>query len=442
MHRTPSTRTRPRARIALRYAATAALAATATILSIDAAAALGQTPTSTSTSTQSAGQLTGGAWARARAEAVVRNFADANGNELTRLAAGHPLRVVATSEGTPRYYEVEVAGGVPVWVFGELLQPTNSPGVLRVDAAHVNMRPLPESSPRSMALRTKLQNGTRLILIERQNPSKPLAEDWVKVWAPESARVWIETSQVDAVSTVDAAAVSSVQTAWVEAARNVPTARQTELAKAREERQETQARERALPAIPTVPAEAVRLIAEADLKFDEALAEPEPSVAQWTEVSDLYRRTHELAPEGTATSQRAFERLRMAEARREIADLQAGIRAEDERRQRELAEIMAQREKQGLGETVHWGRFQGRGWLQSRVLGGERRWYIEWRGETVAEVRCTSDRYDLRVFEGFELGVTATTISPPVAATALSAALPRVLDISRIEVISGGRVAR
>jgi len=378
-----------------------------------------------------------GSFAKARSNVAVRNFADLSGNELTRLKAGHPVRVYGTSEGTPRFHEVEVAGGVPVWVFGELLQPTNTEGVLRVDAAHVNMRPLPESSPRSMALRAKLQAGTRVHLVERQDPSKPLAQDWVKVWAPESARVWIATGDLDLVPGTDSVAQADIQAAWIEAGRRVPTVREAARAKEKVEGQEQKRQEAALPPIPTVPQEAIRALTEADIQFDRALALPEATAEDWNAAHELYSRAHSLAPEGTATHTRALERLRTVEGRRELASMRATIRAEDDRRQSELAEIVAEREKQGLRETVHWGRFQGRGWLESRNVGGERRWYIVWGGETVAEVRCSSQRYNLAIFEGFELGVTGTTVSPAAAATARTEALPRILDIMRIEVLSG-----
>jgi hypothetical protein len=431
MNRTSSLQARPRAQLAPFSAILAALCAALTGSSTAGAA----TP-------QTAAE--GGTWARAKANAVVRNFADGSGSELARLAAGHPLRVFATSDGTPRFHEVEVGGGVPVWVFGELLQPTNIDGVLRVDAQGVNMRPMPESSPRSMALRTKLASGARLVLIERHDPSKPLAEDWVKVWSPDTARVWVEVSEVEAVPAGDAAATSAVQTAWVEAARQAPTPREVERQRAKERAATASASERlpALPAIASVPAEAMQLATRADLAFDAALARPDADSATWAEVVDLYAQTAALAPAGTATAARAQERQRSSEARREIAALRETMQAEDDRRKRELAEIMAERERSELGRTTHMGRFQGRGFLYSRVIGGERRWYLDWKGETVAEVRCSSERYDLSTFQGFELGLTATTISPPTSATALSEALPKVLDIMRIEVLSGGHKRR
>ncbi|MEZ6013637.1 MAG: hypothetical protein R3F49_00865 [Planctomycetota bacterium] len=375
--------------------------------------------------------------ARAKAGAIVRNFEDAAGSELLRLEAGHPLRVYGKSAGLPPFFQVEVAGGVPVWVFGEHLQLTSVDGVLRVDSDAVNMRPMPEASPRSMALRTKLQRGTRVVLIARNNPAKPLAEDWVKVWAPETARVWVQTLEVDPVAANDSAATSAVQTAWVEAQRRVPTTRETpRTAPSGSARAEAERSAPLMEPIPTVSQDALRRVTQADIAFDAALSQPDASSTTWAEVVALYRETAAMTPEGTATRARAEERVLSADARRQVAELREQVQAEDDRRKRELAEIVATRERNDIQKSLHMGRFEGRGWLYSRVLGGERRWYLEWGGETVAEVRCSSARYDLEVFEGFELGVKATTVSPPVAASVQSEALPRVLDIMRVEVLS------
>ena len=171
-------------------------------------------------------------WGRLKDPTPVRNFGDANGAELTRLDAGRVVRIFGTTSGIPPFHEVEVAGGVPVWVYGELLQPTAVDGVLRVDASHVNMRPYPESSPRSMALRSKLQRGTRVLLIERRNPSLPLAQDWVKIWAPETARVWVEAAQVQSLTTANA--LDAAQTDWLQGRRVVPTMRQAQRKKERQ----------------------------------------------------------------------------------------------------------------------------------------------------------------------------------------------------------------
>jgi hypothetical protein len=282
------------------------------------------------------------------------------------------------------------------------------------------------------------------VLIERHDASKPLAQDWVKVWSPDTARVWIDVSEVEAVPAGDAAALAAAQTAWVEAARKAPTTREIERQRAKETAAARPSSERAaaLPVIASVPTEAVQLAAKADAEFDAASTLADADSAVWGEVADLYAQVAELAPAGTATATRALERQRHAEVQREVAGLRESMLAEDERRQRELAEILAERERTEVGRTTHMGRYQGRGFLYSRVIGGERRWYLEWKGENVAEVRCSSERYDLATFQGFELGLAATTISPPIAATSLSEALPKVLDIMRIEVLSGGSKRR
>ena len=100
---------------------------------------------------------------------------------LATLPEGTLVRAFRTSEGQPVFREVEVAGGFPVWVFGEFLQPTDADGVLLVTGNRVNMRPFPETSPNSMALRTKLSAGQRVKMLERKGSSASFREDWIRV---------------------------------------------------------------------------------------------------------------------------------------------------------------------------------------------------------------------------------------------------------------------
>ncbi|MEM9378752.1 MAG: hypothetical protein AAGB93_02305, partial [Planctomycetota bacterium] len=136
---------------------------------------------------------------------VVRNFPDGNGSALVTLPAGTLVRGFRTSEGKPAFREVEVAGGFPVWVYGKYLQPTDVEGVLLVTGSRVNMRPSPDLSPNSMALRSKLEAGQRVRLIERAGRAAALGEDWIRVQAPPAARAWVVTSALTAIDPVTAA---------------------------------------------------------------------------------------------------------------------------------------------------------------------------------------------------------------------------------------------
>ena len=179
------------------------------------------------------------------------------------------------------------------------------------------------------------------------------------------------------------------------------------------------------------------MLTEANTAFDSAMQVADPNVDDWLPILAQYKSVHGLAPEASATAQAAMTRMTEVELRLGVAEMRDRMRVEDQRRQEELERIARDSAKEELRKTVHWGRFQGRGWLESRVIGGERRFYIVWSGETTAEVRCSSARYDLRLFEGYELGLLGTTVSPPVESSATSQAMPRVLDIFRIEVLSG-----
>lgn len=148
-------------------------------------------PSVGATLSQDRAQNEGAVFMRTKERAVVRNFQDENGAPLATLEAGTLVRAFRSSTGKPVFREVEVAGGFPVWVYGEFLQPTDAEGVLLVTGNRVNMRPLPETSPGSMALRSKLDAGQRVKMIERARKATAFREDWIRVQAPTSTKAWV-----------------------------------------------------------------------------------------------------------------------------------------------------------------------------------------------------------------------------------------------------------
>ena len=68
-------------------------------------------------------------------------------------------------------------------------------------------------------------------------------------------------------------------------------------------------------------------------------------------------------------------------------------------------------------------------------------WILRWAGTPVTEVVCTSGRYDLALFEGYELGVQGRSVREAGATTEGVGALS-ALDLERIEVISGSGARR
>ena len=77
------------------------------------------------------------------------------------------------------FVAVEVAAGLPVWVYGEYLRSTSTEKVLIVTGSSVNMRPQPQVSVANMPLGVKLVRGDRVEMIRRLDPGAPLESDWI-----------------------------------------------------------------------------------------------------------------------------------------------------------------------------------------------------------------------------------------------------------------------
>jgi hypothetical protein len=126
--------------------------------------------------------------------AKIYNLADAKGVELESAKAESLLAVYSENAG---FLEVEPADGLLVWVSGKYLATTDEPGVLKVTGNGINMRPAPSStSENSYPLARSLNKSDKVRAESRQHPEKPLAEDWVHVWAPAGTRAWCKKAEV------------------------------------------------------------------------------------------------------------------------------------------------------------------------------------------------------------------------------------------------------
>ncbi|MEM1449111.1 MAG: hypothetical protein AAF957_06930 [Planctomycetota bacterium] len=380
---------------------------------------------------ETAGEAT---YLRTRTVSVVRNFPDQNGSSLSTLPAGTLVRGFRVSEGKPPFREVEVAGGFPVWVYGKYLQPTDVDGVLLVTGSRVNMRPSPDLTPNSMALRSKLEAGQRVKLIERAGRAAALGEDWVRVQAPPTARAWVLADALTAIEPVAAAAE------WTRANPPLPTRpARTATAATRPASASGAANADVTPAI---SASLLDELAAADRAYDAADSLRSPTAEAWRDVVIAYEGVVAKAPAGSVTRQNATQRLERARVQMEVAALREDYNAKAREHDDEVDKINRYLDEQRMRKTARWGRFAERGWLQARKIAGERRYFLIFSGSTMAEVRCASARYDLSLFEGFEIGVLGDEIAPSVSATPTSRALARIIDIERIEVISGSSMKR
>jgi len=360
---------------------------------------------------------------------AVRNFPDRNGSSFMDVEAGTIVRAFSTSLGKPPFREVEVGGGFPVWVFGKYLQPTAVDGVLVVTGTRVNMRPSPDLDPSAMPLRSsKLNAGQRVKLIKRANKAAAMAEDWVLIQAPSNTRAWIEASMLTPTDAAGGAA------AWQAAQVKLPTKASTKTAVAAPAEPKV--------VIPRITEATAAQLTAADAAFDRVIELRSPTSEDWRGVVVAYDAVIASAPEGTITLQNAQTRHRTAVARMELASLREDVNHQARRHDAELSKVNAYLETREARGSARQGRFRERGWLESRKVDGEEAWFLSFAGGTVAEVTCRSGRYDLGLFEGYDLGVFGIEVQPEVLATVTTIATPPVIDIGRIEVLAGSLARR
>tara|TARA_R110002126_G_scaffold23750_13_gene82971 strand:- start:8006 stop:9241 length:1236 start_codon:yes stop_codon:yes gene_type:complete len=375
-------------------------------------------------------------------DAQVRSFHDPKGALVSRLDGGTLMKVHSTSTGSYPYYEVEVAGGMPVWVHGSLLAETATANVLRVTGSNVLMRPLPESSRKAMPLPSKLQLGTRVEMLGRHDVAKPMADDWIQILSPEGARGWVMVNQTS--THADAAGAAA---AWTQArvalpsepAKTVPT---NNTSNSNGARPTVPAKTKPVANVP-VPDGAVKALADADKIYDAVKVKSGVTAMEVEPALTAYQKVLNLAPASSTTYQVAERRLAQAEILYQIAMLNDREMLRDQQNQARITELNQKEADRIASQHPNWGRFNGRGWLEKDEGPGKpTRWYLRWSGERKVEVLSSSGRYDLSNYEGYQIGIQGTTRREATAVTLETDAQLRLLDVFKIEVISGGRASR
>jgi hypothetical protein len=388
--------------------------------------------------------------------AKLRNVASREGAIVADLSQG---TLVAVYEDRTGFMSVEVPGGMGIWIYGKYARETEVLGVLEITAQNINMRPLPSSDVSSFPLKEKLHRGDRVRVITRANPGRPLESDWVKVWSPAGTRAWLATGSTKPIDRSEdgralwasaAGAANAVKPAVSPSLSSTGTTG-------------APAKQAAAPskkATSTVDAsarpEATRGAAATQAAGPDARNAMESAEALMIEIragksTDFevarsgYQQVIQLAPRSVDAGV-ARARLDELNARQDVVRLENDMRAFEERRRQEVARAQDELATAQKNRDPLWGRLQARGWLEpapgsknTNASGEEipRTYVIRWAGKVTTEVVCTSGRYDLSVFEGFEVGVTGVTTRAPIEASIGQPARPVRLDAARIEVISG-----
>lgn len=377
-------------------------------------------------------------WVEAAEGAVARSFPDRNASAIVELEEGTLLKVLETSEGSRPFHRCSVAGGVQVWVHGKYLAETGTPGVLAVTGDRLNMRPMPSSSPSSMPLPDRLDLGERLEQVSRADATKPLSEDWVRVWAPRTASVWIEASTTRA-----AASAAEAAKAFGRAQRRLPSA-PAAAAEPKAPKASTKPTVET-PSAPQQPAKpgARAALQRADELFDAAKGKGAADAATWQAVASAYAEAAKLAGEGSPIATVANLQAERAQLRVELVSLSGDLSDREAQRRARIEQLLDERRQLELSKSLHWGRFDGRGYVRAeRVAGQPTRWFLWWAGERCAEIVSGDGRYDLARFEGYQVGIVGSQRRAYTPPTLDMDEQLQLFDLRTIEVIAGGRVPR
>jgi hypothetical protein len=386
------------------------------------------------------------------AGARVYNLADQKGVELGSAKSESLLAVYSENAD---FLEVEPAEGLLVWVSGKYLATTDEPGVLKVTGNGINMRPAPTStSENSYPLSRSLNKSDKVRAESRQHPEKPLSEDWVHVWAPAGTRAWCKKAEVaDASGNELASQFTSAQKEsragaklWVEPVAAGTTLAGTSAAAAPKAATSTPAAPTATGAASLGAAKAGAAQSGATPKTEGQKTEGQAQAAatELAKGNELYEKARtaanpdfsaakasylkvvDLAPNSSAagSARAGLEKIGLHE---EIARIKADKASLEVDRQARLARAEKDLREASLSNDPLWGRFQSRGWLEKQ---GEQ-WVVRWAGKVTSEVVCTSGRYDLALFQGFQLGITGAL------QRGASSDGPARFDVRRIEVLDG-----
>lgn len=358
--------------------------------------------------------------------ATVRNLPDQKGRDVLRVPGNAPLAVYAELQGN---LKVAAPGGLKVWVFGKYLTESARPGWVEVSGSYINMRPRPQTQ-NSYPL-GQLDRGDRLRFIQRQDPTKPMSEDWVQVYSPPDTMGYVLAAETRALP-----AGANASSLWKDAVStalggrsdvSIPSGSQGNKSTNAGNRTIGNGTQATAPKTPSNPGIFSKL-AEANSAMDIGLSSANPD---YSALFTNYQAVLALGPDAP-TRLLIEERVKRLELHRDLAKMRNDYESQQAQKDERLEGLRDQVEKNRRGHDPMWGRFQTRGWLERQVRDGEKVYLVRWGSDFIAQVQCSSRRYELDLYDGFEIGVQGV---PVTSARAESGAYP-VVDIDRIEVIS------
>lgn len=331
-------------------------------------------------------------YGRIAAEGItILNLADEKGKAVAQPQKGQLVAVY--KEHASGWLEVEVPGGYPVWVFGKFLGAGAEPNVYEVTGSGVNLRPEPSSEVvTNFPLPQRLQPGDKVRGIELQDPAKPLADNWVRVWSPPGVRAFVKSSVVEGL------AAGEVGTAlWNQALQALPAAPPARLE----------------PARPNEPSAAEKQESEGRTALEAARAALENERKKDTpDYAPIRAEFEKLVAAGGPVAIEARAELRTVATLVEAAHLRADLERERLRRAEEARAAQEKVWEQSKEKDPFGGVFPVRGVVERRTsTDGIPRFFLRFGKDTVCELVCSSGRYDLSTFAGVEVGVHGSEIA-------------------------------
>ncbi len=353
--------------------------------------------------------------------ATLRNLPDPKGRDVLQVTGDTPLAVYAERAGTP-YLKVAAPGGIKVWVFGKYLTESARPGWVEVSGSYINMRPRPQTQ-NSYPL-GQLDRGDRLRFIKRQDATKPMSEDWVQVYSPPDTMGYVLAAETRALPAGASAAIL-----WEAAVGQALTGRADVPVSTKKPIQAAAKQDPTTASAAAGPGIYAKL-AEANATMDAALA-PGAGPVDYAGLYAMYQAILAMGPDAP-TRTLIDERTKRLDLHRDLAKMRADMEAESREREARLEGLRDQAEADLRSNDPLWGRFQTRGWLEQQNRNGEKVYLIRWGADFLAQVQCSSRRYELGLYNGYEIGVQGVPVNSARVATG---SYP-LIDIDRIEVIS------
>ncbi len=361
--------------------------------------------------------------ARVKAEGgTVRNIFSHQGKAVAGLDAGDLVIVHAVRGGN--WLEVEVPGGLAVWMHGRYLDMDETGRFATVNGTRVNMRAVP-TAKNNMPL-GQAEKGARMAVVETKG-------DWTRVAASESLHGYVQRSSVDLLDGLgefmaDLDKQRLTNLGRFESLRQAARHEAEMAARVAEAVGDmTQAREmmkRARSGDAAARREAAALYGKAREKTAKDTAALGAAVTDAGWLADMETDLAWIASADMADAGRvrlAEAATRLAEARRKGAE-EAAL---------EAARRRSDAEKRAGGNDPLGSKFDAMGWLhRERGLGRSTIYTLQRGGRVLMKLECPSGRYNLRSFVGKEIGVTGTYRPMPAAGA------DRVMDVGRLVVVS------